>query len=262
VIPVALAPEPATFNAKVRQKGADAMLELVGKAPSKPRPGRKRKVVASRRDRIPSDDLPPYWRDVLPEMRKAYNGRCAYLAMYLEPATGSSSVDHVVPRSQSWRLVYEWSNYRLAASLINSKKSDLALVLDPCAIKPNLFALDFVSMEVIAGPAATGAAHKQVDETIATLGLNAQDCVDQRSEYYLDYKARDISLRWLERRAPFVAQEHRPGVGYADLLYCLGWNVTVRPPWYAHGDQEPMSERAGERQAAALADRAAASCQG
>lgn len=209
MIPVALAPEPATFDAKVRRKGADATLELVGRAPSKPRRGRKRKIVAKRRDQIPSDDFPPYWRAVLPEMRKAYHGRCAYLAMYLEPATGSPSVDHVVPRSQSWRLVYEWSNYRLAASLINGKKSDLELVLDPCTIKPNLFALDFVSMDVIEGPAATGAERKQVDDAIATLGLNAQDCVDQRSEYYLDYKQGEITLKWLEKRAPFIAQELR-----------------------------------------------------
>jgi 5-methylcytosine-specific restriction endonuclease McrA len=210
VIPVVLAPEPATFDAKVRRKGADAMLELVGKAPSRPRRGRKRKVVAKRRDQIPSDDFPPYWRDVLPEMQTAYQGRCAYLAMYLEPATGSASVDHVVPRSRSWRLVYEWSNYRLAASLVNSNKRDLDLALDPCTIKPNLFALDFIGMEVITGPAATGATRQQVDDTIATLGLNAQDCIDQRSEYYVNYKrARGIPLWWLERRAPFIAQELR-----------------------------------------------------
>jgi hypothetical protein len=209
VIPVALAPEPAAFDAKVRRKGAAAMLELIGKTPSQPRRGRTRKVVAKRRNQIPSDKFPPYWRDVLPEMRKAYHGRCAYLAMYLEPATGSPSVDHVVPRSQSWRLVYEWSNYRLAASLINGKKSDLELVLDPCAIEPSLFALDFVSMEVVAGPTATGAKRQQVDNTITILGLNAQDCVDQRSEYYLDYKTGDILLRWLEKRAPFIAQELR-----------------------------------------------------
>jgi hypothetical protein len=209
VIPVALAPEPATFDAKVRQKGADAMLELVGKAPAAPRRGPKRKVVAKRRNQIPSDAFPPYWRDVLPEMRKAYQGHCAYLAMYIEPATGSSSVDHVLPRSRNWRLVYEWCNYRLAASLINSKKSDLELALDPCAIKPNLFALDFVGMEVIAGPAASGAERQQVDDTIATLGLNAQDCVDQRSDYYLDYRTGEIPLRYLEKRAPFIVQELR-----------------------------------------------------
>jgi hypothetical protein len=209
VIPVALAPEPATFDAKVRKKGAVAMLELIGKTPV--RKGTRLKPIASRRDQIPSDTFPPYWRDVLDEMRAAYQGRCAYLAMYIEPATGGASVDHVVPRSQSWRLVYEWSNYRLAAALINSRKRDLELVLDPFAIGPGLFALDFLTMQVEAGPgsAATAVQATSIDDTIRILGLNLQDCIDQRSEYYLAYKRREISLRWLERRAPFIAQELR-----------------------------------------------------
>jgi hypothetical protein len=139
VIPVAPAPEPATFDAKVRQKGEAAMLELIGKRQ---------------------------------------------------------------PR-------HEWSNYRLAAALINSKKSDLELVLDPFAIGPGLFALDFLTMEVEAGPAATAVQVTSIDDTIKTLGLNLQDCIDQRSEYYVAYKSQEISLRWLERRAPFIAQELR-----------------------------------------------------
>jgi len=49
--------------------------------------------------------------------------RIAGLA-YIEPATGAPSVDHVVPRASTWQLVYEWSNYRLAAARINSKKRD------------------------------------------------------------------------------------------------------------------------------------------
>lgn len=209
MIPLALAPEPASFDAKVRRKGQDAILELIGKSPSKRRRGKSRGVVAKRRDQIPSKKFPPYWRDVLPEMRKAYRGICAYLAMYLEPATGNASVDHVVPRSQDWKLVYEWSNFRLAASLINGKKSDLELVLDPVAIRPGWFALDFVGMEVIPGPAATGRTLPQVEDTITTLGLNLQDCVDQRSEYYVDYRSEDISLAYLTRRAPFIASELR-----------------------------------------------------
>ena len=207
MIPVALAAEPATFDAKVRQKGEAAMLELIGKR--QPRRGRPRRPVAKRRDRIPSDKFPPYWRDVLDEMHEAYEGRCAYLAMYIERATGNPSVDHVVPRSRNWRQVYEWSNYRLAAALINSKKNDLELVLNPFAIGPGLFALDFLTMEVEAGPAATAAQATSIDDTITTLGLNLQDCIDQRSEYYVAYKSQDISLRWLERRAPFIAQELR-----------------------------------------------------
>lgn len=207
MIPVALAPEPASFDAKVRKKGAAAMLELVGKG--KPRRGRPRNPVARRRDRIPPDRFPPYWRDVLDEMHDAYEGRCAYLAMYIEKATGNPSVDHVVPRSRSWRHVYEWSNYRLAAALINSRRRDLGLVLDPMVIGPGLFALEFVSMEVVVGPAAGKRQRAGVEDTIATLGLNAQDCIDQRHEYYVDYKSCDISLRRLERRAPFITQELR-----------------------------------------------------
>jgi len=207
MIPIALAPEPATFDAKVRKKGEAAMLELVGK--SAPRRGRRRSPVAKRRDLIPSDQFPPYWRDVLDEMHKAYEGRCAYLAMYIPKATGNPSVDHVLPRSRHWRQVYEWSNYRLAAALINSKKNDFELVLDPVAIGPGWFALDFLSMEVVIGPAASTSKHLEIQDTIKLLGLNLQDCIDQRSEYYLDYKGRDTSLRWLERRAPFIAQELR-----------------------------------------------------
>jgi hypothetical protein len=207
MIPIALAPEPATFDAKVRQKGEAAMLALRGRGP--PRGGRPRKPVAKRRDLIPSDKFPPYWRAVLDEMHEAYEGRCAYLAMYIEKATGNPSVDHVIPRSRSWRQIYEWSNYRLAAAVINSKKNDLELVLDPAVIRSGWFALDFLSMEVGIGPTASTSQHTKIRNTIDLLGLNLQDCIDQRSEYYLDYKSRDISLRWLERRAPFIGQELR-----------------------------------------------------
>lgn len=185
------------------------MLELIGSRRSPSRRGKRRTVVAKRRDQIPSKVFPPYWRDVLPEMRKAYGGLCAYLAMYLEPATGSSSVDHVVPRSQGWKLVYEWSNYRLAASLINARKSDLELLLDPVSIDDGLFAMDFAIMEVAPGSGATGDMRRKVKDTIITLGINLKDCVDQRTEYFDDYKSGDISLTYLTRRAPFIASELR-----------------------------------------------------
>ena len=35
MIPIALAPEPATFDAKVRKKGEAVMLERIGKGPSR-----------------------------------------------------------------------------------------------------------------------------------------------------------------------------------------------------------------------------------
>lgn len=209
MIPLALAPEPPSFEAKVRRKGADAIAELVGEARVHSRRGPKRKAIASLREQIPPSAFPPYWRDVQPEMLTAYHHLCAYLAMYLEPATGNPSVDHVIPRSKSWKRVYEWSNYRLAASLINAKKNDLELVLDPIALQPGSFALEMVELQVIAGSKVKGQLLHDVVSTIEVLGLNLPECRKQRLEYVTDYQAREITLRYLERRAPFIAQELR-----------------------------------------------------
>ncbi len=212
MIPVAAAPEPMSFDSEVRRPGLDAISELVGKAPRTPRRGQRRTAVATRRDKIPSEAFPPLWRKALPEMRRSYGDLCAYLALYIEHATGSPSVDHVVPKSKDWKLVYEWRNYRLAASIVNARKNDLELVLDPFEIKAGLFALEFTAFQVVVGPAARGLRAKEVVATIDTLGLNRRECCAARQAYVDDYLAGPpdgIALPRLERRAPFVAQELR-----------------------------------------------------
>jgi hypothetical protein len=87
-------------------------------------------------------------------MLQSYNRLCAYLALHIEPATGSPSVDHVAPKSKAWDRVYEWANYRLASAFINAKKNNLELVLDPFTIREDLFALEFVEFQVVPGPGA------------------------------------------------------------------------------------------------------------
>ncbi|HYW10318.1 MAG TPA: hypothetical protein VE871_00110, partial [Longimicrobium sp.] len=208
MIPVTPVPEPPDFGACVRQRGLDAIAELVGEPPAVKRPGRKRQVVALRREDIPSEKFPPFWREVLPDMLAAYDRLCAYLALHIEPATGNPSVDHVVPRSKAWDQVYEWSNYRLTAARINAKKNDLEIVLDPFTIPEGLFALEFVEFQVIPGPAA-GAQLNDVTKTVETLGLNLRECCIARQAYFDSYLAGEISLPYMERRAPFVAQEMR-----------------------------------------------------
>lgn len=189
------------------------MNELVGKRPSRPRPGRPRAKVASRRDRIPPDCFPPFWRKALPEMRGAYSNMCAYLALYIEYATGSPSVDHVVPKSRNWKVVYEWSNYRLESALINSKKNNLELALDPFEMDAGLFELELVEFQVKPAAKQRGAALKAVVDTIEVLGLNQNDCIRARKEYVSNYRLgpgnEGIDLSYLQRRAPFVAQELR-----------------------------------------------------
>jgi 5-methylcytosine-specific restriction endonuclease McrA len=136
MILVKAAPEPLDFNEKVRKPGLDAIAELVGEKPDRTRRGRKREKVADRREDIPSKRFPPFWRNILPEMLEAYESRCAYLALHIEHSTGNPTVDHFIPQSKDWRQVYEWRNYRLAAGLINSKKRELDISLDPFEIEP------------------------------------------------------------------------------------------------------------------------------
>jgi hypothetical protein len=65
MIPVALAPEPADFDRKVRQPGLSAIDELVGRKPRLNRRGPKRKKLAGREDEIPAGAFPAFWREAL-----------------------------------------------------------------------------------------------------------------------------------------------------------------------------------------------------
>jgi hypothetical protein len=233
VIPVTPAEAPPDFDARVRQKGLDALAELVGEKPSRVRQGRKRKKIAETRAEIPADAFPPYWRDVLPDMLSSYRRLCAYLALYIEHATGSPSVDHVLPKSKAWDKVYEWSNYRLACALVNSRKNDVALALDPFEIGTGLFALEFVEFQVVVGPAAQDQVAARVNESIETLGLNLPECCKARREYVENYEAGHIDLSYLTRRAPFITQElRRQGLLLrGDVSGCgPGGSQTPRPP--------------------------------
>jgi hypothetical protein len=207
MIPVTKAIEPADFDEKVRKKGLRALSELVGDPVSDQRRGKPRLKMVDSRDQIPADKFPPYWTAALPDMLREYQRTCAYLALYLEYATGNPSVDHMKPKSQTWDQVYEWSNYRLASTFINAKKNNLALALDPFEIQAGTFALEFTAFQVKPGPAALGSIEVQAHATIEMLGLNREPCCSARAEYVENYLAGEITLGYLARRAPFIAQE-------------------------------------------------------
>lgn len=210
MIPVRFVEQPTSFEAKVRRPGLDAIAEMVGELSNRSRPGPKREQLFASRDDIPADKFPELWREALPDLRKEYRNICAYLALYIEHGTGSASVDHFVPKSKDWRLVYEWSNYRLCSSLINAKKSDRAIALDPFRMESELFALEFDELQVRPGPAARGPMLDAVTHMITDLGLNRLECLKARRAYVEDYRLGPpigIELARLEIRAPFIAQE-------------------------------------------------------
>jgi hypothetical protein len=207
MIPVAPAEEPPHFDKRVRQKGLSAIDELVGRAPRIRRRGRRRKKVADHEADIPAEDFPPFWREAIPDMLHAYERRCSFLALYIEYATGNPTVDHALPKSRVWDQVYEWSNYRLCAALINANKSDLTSLVDPFEVAEGWFALEFVGFQVTRGPDAPASRTQQIDDTLPL--LNMPDCLKAREEYVTCYEQGVIELAFLERRAPFVAAELR-----------------------------------------------------
>src|SRR5687767_14386225 len=94
VIRVEPAPEPARFNATVRQPGLSAIAELVGEPPLVRRRGRRRARVAERREDLKGEDFPPFWTEALNDLCEAYRRLCAYTSLYIERVTGARSVDH------------------------------------------------------------------------------------------------------------------------------------------------------------------------
>ena len=212
MIPVALAPVPPEFDAKVRQPGLRAIAEMVGKPSPYPRnAGKKHGKVANQEQDIPADAFPAYWREALPEMFVAYEQRCAYLAMYIHSATGSPTVDHVLPKSYAWNQVYEWANYRLCAAIINSKKGALLTLVDPFTIGPSWFALNLNTLHIERGAAAPQTEWLRIDATLSV--LNHRLCVKEREEYVRCYRlgpgAGGFDFAHLEHRAPFIASELR-----------------------------------------------------
>lgn len=205
-----LAQEPADFDKEVRQPGLSAIDELVGRPPRLRRRGPKRDKVADVESDIPPDSFPPFWRHALDTMMVVYEQRCAYLAVWIE-VTGNPTVDHVAPVSRAWDKVYEWSNYRLCTGVVNTKKGDLVHLVDPIDARIGWFELDLSSYAVVRGAAAPTAHHQAIDRTLPL--LNLPDCCVLRRTYVEDYwlgpDDGGISLKYLERRAPFVALELR-----------------------------------------------------
>lgn len=217
MIRIVLAAEPPSFEDQVRKRGKDAITRLLGK-PVKGKGGRKPKKTYAREEDIPSEKFPALWiqprkadgKSTLDDMMVLYGQQCAYLAMYIEKATVSPTVDHFIPQSKDWRLVYEWSNYRLSAACVNTAKGVLDVV-DPFEVQAGWFELNVATFHVQRGRGAPNAQHAKIDNTLPL--LNLRDCRQQREEYVTRYRLgpgnKGIDLAYLEHRAPFIASELR-----------------------------------------------------
>ncbi len=188
MIPVEMKPEPSNFSKQVRNPGKQFLSE--NSNPSSQQ-WRNRE----------------YWQRVLPDMREAYNGICAYSASWIPYSTGNHSIDHFIPKSQQPELAYEWENYRYASARFNSRKG-MHAVVDPFKLLPKSFILDFSSFFIKPNPKLSVKEQHSLRETIERLKLNDdEDLVIERQTCSLDYLNNEISLAHLQKRYPFIAFE-------------------------------------------------------
>jgi hypothetical protein len=189
MIHVAAQPEPASFDKQVRQKGIAWL--------------RKKKIVLDQ-PLPPKTTIEPYWRHCLDDMHASYNGCCAYLAVFFERVTGGGSVDHFIAKSQRADLAYEWSNYRLACSRLNSRKRDYDDVLDPFEVETGWFRLELVSGRIYPCPDLHVELHTQVAATIERLGLDDPGNREIRARHFQNYFEKAYPEEYLRSYSPFV----------------------------------------------------------
>lgn len=197
MIRVVPAPEPDDFDENVRRPGLRAFERLADRK------------YGGNREAVPGSEFPDHWRKCLDDLLESYARICSYLCLYITRGTGARSVDHMVAKSAAWEQAYEWTNYRLACSLMNSRKGAATTVLDPFDVEDGWFVLELVEFQVMPGNGLDGAVVEDVQGTIDRLCLNDDECRGAREEYADAYWSRDVSFDYLGRHAPFLAMELR-----------------------------------------------------
>ena len=85
------------------------------------------------------------------------------------------TIDHMVPRSRDWQLVYEWDNLRLACGMLNRRKGSSEDVLDPFKIDVDgdaWFHMEMLDFRLLPNPKLHERIQERVKTTIDILGLN------------------------------------------------------------------------------------------
>jgi len=176
-------PEPDCFDTRVRVPGNKFLLT-----------------------KSPSDNFRPYWTRCIKELYASYEGICAYLGIYIYK-TGGVTVDHFIPKSAMPELAYEWDNYRLCSSIINSRKHNYQDIIDPFDIDNEWIYLNFLTGEVFPNPSLSNFVITLINQTIFRLKLNYGDTCDIRMDYWTEYCERHIDIDYLKRKAPFIYKE-------------------------------------------------------
>lgn len=193
MISVTQQPEITDFDSVVRQPGLTS-LRNAGLDPS---------LVHG------DHNFKDYWNhdSVKEAFRDTYSRTCAYFGIYISRNTGAYSVDHYLPKSlHPAYLAYEWDNYRLACSRVNSRKGTKT-VLDPFIVQDNWFQLELASGLLRLHKENIPDTYRGIASfTISPSGLdlNSDDLCTERSEYWNVFTANEITAAYLATHCPIV----------------------------------------------------------
>lgn len=143
MIPLVCKDKPPQFDTDVRDKGNDWLADHPTAAAS---------------------IFPDYWNDFREEIEAAFDGRCAYLGLFVT----SGQVDHFVSKKADRSKAYEWDNYRWAEPRVNGLKGKKPF-LDPFAIQEGWIAVDPNTLEYILTDLVPAALAAAAENTLAVL---------------------------------------------------------------------------------------------
>lgn len=182
-------PEPTNFDTTVRQRGIRFLSHT-------PKPTYKDFLAHS------------YWTAALPDLMSQYQENCAYSGLRLWTKAQEATVDHYLPKVKNPEEAYEWTNFRLCNRSINGWKREHKVV-DPLKIGTDWFYLDFNDFEVKVQPHINYKLRMSLERHINILGLNKNQFVNYRSEWFQRIIEGEANMSILTKDAYFIAYEIR-----------------------------------------------------
>lgn len=148
-------------------------------------------------------------------LHRSYHDICAYLAVYLDPATDMAgnregSVEHFIPKAQDAWMAYEWKNYLLADRRVNSNRGQEEIT-SPFELNFYPFELVLETGMIAVSEDLTPEQEEKAYQILDALQLDKEIFDHERAEYYARYKDRtredSLTNAQIARYAPFIWYE-------------------------------------------------------
>jgi hypothetical protein len=103
-------------------------------------------------------------------------------------------------------LAFEWSNFRLARALMNSRKNKFEDVLDPFEVENGWFFVNQLNGSIRPASGIPNDVTKQVKDTIDRLGLDHPDCRKARVEHIDMFHRLGRNRHYIDSISPLLAE--------------------------------------------------------